>query len=56
MAEVIRQTWEEWQSSREAKRQNLRDFGLAFSSRRQHAIGSQENRLRRAFGGNRIPA
>ena len=53
--EPIVQTWEEWKASRAAKRETLARLGLAASSRRQTAIGSQEKRLRARFKGKRAP-
>ena len=48
-------TWEEWRSSRAAKRETLEKLGLSAPSRRTSAIGSQEKRLRKAFGDARVP-
>lgn len=48
-------TWDEWQASRAAKRTNLTRLGLDAPSRRKTAIGSQEQRLRKAFDGKRVP-
>ena len=53
--EPIVLTWEEWQSSRAAKRETLVKFGLSAPSRRTSAFGSQEKRLRKAFGEKRAP-
>ena len=53
--EPIVVTWEEWQSSRAAKRETLAKVGLSVPSRRTSAIGSQEKRLRKAFGEARGP-
>jgi len=49
-------TWDEWQTSRAAKRANLMRLGLDVPSRRKTAIGSQEQRLRKVFDGRRVPA
>ena len=53
--EPIVLTWEEWQSSRAAKRETLAKLGLSAPSRRTSAFGSQEKRLRKAFGEKRAP-
>ena len=53
--EPIVLTWEEWQSSRAAKRETLVKLGLSAPSRRTSAFGSQEKRLRKAFGEKRAP-
>ncbi|MCQ2390175.1 MAG: hypothetical protein MJ240_02025 [Kiritimatiellae bacterium] len=53
--EPIVLTWEEWKASRAAKRELLAKLGLAVPSRRKSAIGSQEKRLRKAFGERRVP-
>ena len=49
-------TWEEWLSSRAAKRAVLRRHGLDAPSRRKTAYGSSDRIMRKAFGGGRIPA
>lgn len=53
--EPIVLTWEEWQSSRAAKRETLARLGLSAPSRRISAVGSQEKRLRKTFGEARAP-
>lgn len=55
--EPIVLTWEEWQSSRAVKRETLAKLGLFAPSRRTSAsaFGSQEKRLRKAFGEKRAP-
>ena len=55
LREPIVLTWEEWQSSRAAKRETLAKLGLSAPSRRVSAFGSQEKRLRKAFGEKRAP-
>ena len=55
LREPIVLTWEEWQSSRAAKRETLAKLGLSAPSRRTSAPGSQEKRLRKAFGEKRAP-
>ena len=55
MREPIVISWEEWKVSRAAKRENLRRLRLDAPSRRTSAIGSQEKRLKQAFGGRRVP-
>ena len=55
LREPIVLTWEEWQSSRAAKRETLAKLGLSAPSRRTSALGSQEKRLRKAFGEKRAP-
>jgi len=53
MDKVISITWEEWKAGREAKRTTLRKLGLDSSSRRSSS--SSDKRLRKAFGGKRVP-
>ena len=53
--EAIVLTWEEWQASRAAKRENLRAFGLDRPSRRKSGVGKNDLRLRQAFAGWRAP-
>lgn len=53
--EPIVMTWEEWKASRAQKRAALVRAGLSVPSRRKSAIGSQEKRLQKAFGGRRVP-
>jgi len=53
---IVVLSWDEWQASRAAKRANLARLGLDAPSRRKTAIGSQEQRLRKAFDGRRVPA
>lgn len=55
LREPIVLTWAEWQSSRAAKRETLAKLGLSAPSRRTSALGSQEKRLRKAFGEKRAP-
>ena len=55
MREPIVISWEEWKASRAAKRENLQRLGLDAPSRRTSVIGSQERRLKQAFGGRRAP-
>jgi len=47
--------WEEWLSSREAKRESLRRAGLDAPSRRSTSHSAADVRMRRSFGGRRIP-
>jgi len=54
MAENV-MSWEAWQASREAKRANLRRLGLDAPSRRETDYGTSGRRLRKAFGGERVP-
>ena len=51
--EVVRLSWEEWQSGRAAKRETLRKLGLDAPSRRPFG---HDDRLRAAFGGSRAPS
>lgn len=53
MDKVISVTWEEWKAGREAKRETLRKLGLDSPSRRSSS--SSDKRLRKAFGGKRVP-
>ncbi len=53
MDKVISITWEEWKAGREAKRETLRKLGLDSPSRRSYS--SSDKRLRKAFGGTRVP-
>lgn len=53
MDKVISVTWEEWKSGRGAKRETLRKRGLDSPSRRSSS--SSDKRLRKAFGGQRVP-
>ena len=48
--------WEEWRASREIKREALRRAGLDVPSRRKKSVGTSDLRLRRAFGGGRVPS
>jgi len=56
MREEIVMSWDEWRASRAAKRANLRRLNLAAPSRRETDYGTSGRRLRRAFGGARVPA
>lgn len=47
--------WEEWRASRAMKREALRRAGLDTPSRRKKSVGTSDLRLRRAFGGSRVP-
>lgn len=53
MDKVISMTWEEWKAGREAKRETLRRLGLDSPSVR--SASSSDKRLRKAFGGKRVP-
>lgn len=53
MDKVISVTWKEWKAGREAKRETLRKLGLDSPSRR--ISSSSDKRLRKAFGGKRVP-
>lgn len=55
MREPIVIEWEEWRASREVKREALRRAGLDAPSRRKSPVGTSDLRLRRAFGGSRVP-
>lgn len=55
-SESIVLSWEEWKAARAAKREALQRIGLDAPSRRSAAPGSQEKRLRKAFGGARVPS
>ena len=55
MREPIVVEWEEWKASRAMKREALRRAGLDTPSRRKAAVGTSDLRLRRAFGGSRVP-
>ena len=48
-------TWTEWQASRRTKRANLARLGLDAPSRRETDYGTAGERLRKAFGGSRVP-
>lgn len=56
MREPIVVEWEEWKASRAMKREALRRAGLDTPSRRKAAVGTSDLRLRRAFGGSRVPS
>jgi len=53
--EKIVMSWDEWKASRAAKRANLRRLGLDAPSRRTMDYGTGGQRLRKAFGGLRVP-
>ena len=55
MREQIVIEWEEWRASRAMKREVLRRAGLDALSRRKKSVGTSDLRLRRAFGGSRVP-
>lgn len=55
MPEPIVIGWEEWKASRSAKRENLKRLGLQAPSRRETDYGKTGSRLRKAFGGRRVP-
>ncbi len=55
MREPIVIEWEEWRASRAMKREVLRRAGLDALSRRKKSVGTSDLRLRRAFGGSRVP-
>lgn len=55
MREPIVIEWEDWRASRAMKREVLRRAGLDAPSRRKNAVGTADLRLRRAFGGARVP-
>jgi len=55
VAEPIVIGWDEWRASRAAKRANLRRLGLEASSRRTTDYSTSGIRLRKAFGGLRVP-
>lgn len=48
-------TWEEWKSSREAKREVLRKYGVDAPSRKRVSYNWSERHMRKAFNGSRIP-
>ena len=56
MREPIVIAWEDWLASRAQKRDALRRAGLDAPSRRKTAVGTSDLRLRRAFGGERVPS
>lgn len=56
MREPIVIEWEEWKASRAKKREALRRAGLEACSRRKNPVGTADLRLRRAFGGSRVPS
>ena len=49
-------TWEDWKSSRSAKRAAMRKYGLDAPSRRSVSFNTAERVMLKAFGGRRIPA
>ena len=55
-SDAIRISWEEWKSSRAAKRDALRMAGLESSSRRKTSFSTSDLRLRKAFNGARVPS
>ena len=55
MREPIVIEWGDWRASREMKREALRRAGLDAPSRRKTSVGTSDLRLRRAFGGGRVP-
>lgn len=54
-SDAIRISWEEWKSSRAAKRESLRAAGLDAPSIRQTSYSTSDRRLRSAFSGRRVP-
>ena len=48
-------SWNDWLASRPAKRTLLKRYGLDAPSRRRTDYGKSGFRLRRAFGGKRVP-
>jgi len=54
-SEPIRISWDEWKTSRAAKREALRVAGVDAASRRKSSYSTFDRRLRQAFGGERGP-
>ena len=48
-------TWEEWRSSREARRAALKKHGCDAPSRRTVSFNTSERFMRDTFGGERAP-